>query len=230
MPVDDRIREGFERNADSVRPEIDAALTAVVEVARRRVRLRRSMLSFVAALSAIALVVLAPRALDLLRDGNAPPAPGTTVPSASSSPARPPDPLSGTWGTSWTCVQEEAAVAQAGLTKVAARLHFRCRDNRTTTVIFNDGILETRGQGEGVGWRGSYKVIDADTFVAGHETFGGELYLRYRFTIRGSTLTVHLLEDAYPIRGPGRDQRAGDLVAQVIGWDSAPFHRLPDQA
>jgi hypothetical protein len=230
MPVDDRIREGFERNADSVRPEINAALASVVDVARRRVRLRRSMLSFVAALSAIALVVLAPRALDLLRDGNAPqPAPGSSVPSTSS-PARPADPLSGTWGTSWTCAQEEAAVAQAGLTKVAARLHNRCRDNRTTTVIFNDGILETRGQGEGVGWRGPYRVIDADTFVAGHETFGGELYLRYRFTIRGSTLTVHLLEDAYPIRGPGPDQRAGDLVAQVIEWDSAPFHRLPDQA
>jgi hypothetical protein len=227
MPVDDRIREGFERNADSVRPEIDAALTSVVNVARRRVLIRRSVLMVGVALSAIALIVLAPRTLDLLRDGNVPqPGQTGTVPSTSPPPERPPDPLSGTWGTSRTCAQEEAAVARAGLTQVAARLNFTCKGPRVTTVIFNDGILEARGPGEGVGWRGPYTVIDANTFAAGHESFGGELYLRYRFTVNGDTLMVHVIEDAYPIRGPGRDQRAGDLVAQTIGWDSAPFHRV----
>ena len=64
MPIERRIREGAERNAGILDPDVDRFLDAVVHKARRRQVVRRS-LTGVAAAAAVALAVfVGPSVLD----------------------------------------------------------------------------------------------------------------------------------------------------------------------
>lgn len=220
MPVDERLRAGFRRNASAVPSDVDRAFASTVVTGRRRGRVRRIGRSIAVVASLLVLAVLAPRIVSSLRQ------PDTSVPGGKLGilPSPPYDPLGGAWHVWYTCSDRDAALKGSGLTRAARQLHFRCSGPSSGTVVFQEGVLEAFGHQGGLGWRGPYRVVDASTFVAGHESFGGTLYLRYGFVIRGDTLTVAIEKDAYPIVGRGRNGRRGDLVAQTIAWSSAPFH------
>jgi hypothetical protein len=74
MPIERRIREGAERNAGVLDPDVDGFLDSVVRRTRRRQVVRRS-LTVVASIAAVVLaVVVGPSVLDDIRDS------GGTVP------------------------------------------------------------------------------------------------------------------------------------------------------
>ena len=221
MPVDERLEAGFRRNADALRADPEAALTDVLAAGRRRARRRKALRIGVAVVAASLLIAFGPelgRAF-LTQPGVTP---GTDrTPAASIA-----DPLVGVWRSTHTCGDERAAVAAAGLTSDAERLSVHCHAGQVGLATFSEGWLELRGKKGALGWSGPYEVTSESTFVAGHESFDGRLYLEYRFAIHGTSLEVELVRDDYPNPGRGRNGRIGDLIAQTIAWNSTPFERV----
>lgn len=222
MPVDERLEAGFRRNADALRADPEGALTDVLVAGRRRVRRRTALRIGVAVVAVTLLIAFGP---DLGRALLTQPevTPGTDR----TPPASIVDPLVGAWRSTHTCGDERAAVAAAGLTSDAERLSVHCHAGQVGLATFSEGWLELRGKNGALGWSGPYEVTSANTFVAGHESFGGQLYIECRFAIHGNTLAVHLVRDDYPNPGAGRNGRMGDLIAQTIVWNSTPFERVP---
>jgi len=65
VPVERRIREGTQRNAAVLDPDVDRALGVVVRRARRRVLVRRSLTAAVSVPAVVIAIVLGPRLLDV---------------------------------------------------------------------------------------------------------------------------------------------------------------------
>jgi hypothetical protein len=86
MSVDRRFREGLERNADMPEVPLDTLLPSIVHRATRRRKARRVAWSCVVALGLGAVVVLGPRALDLLRELGRSPTPAAPIPTSSPAP------------------------------------------------------------------------------------------------------------------------------------------------
>jgi hypothetical protein len=191
----------------------------------------------VPAIVILSLVVAACASGQAPSTGTAEPSPeaqATSAPSItpSSSPTAQPTAsflsvLQGTWTTPpTTCDQQNAALAKAGFTSDQLKdggwetstcndmghgSQFTIRFADDKLVIFQDGV---------VGWGGKTQGVDNSTFTAGEH---GAQYLRYRFAIDGDTLTVDMLEDAYPTSSEA--ERLGDAIAQTIVYETSPFTR-----
>ena len=107
MPVERRIREGFERNADVLDPQVEAMLATIVSRTHRRVLVRRVSSAIAVTIVVVAVLALGPRALDALRSvrqtvpANVP-HPSATIPAF--------DQMAGTYSTTVTA---EGATAGA---------------------------------------------------------------------------------------------------------------------
>ena len=67
MRLERRIREGTDRNAASVDPDVEGALSTVVRTVRRRRRIHRTFTTAVAIAAVAVAIVLGPGALDAVR-------------------------------------------------------------------------------------------------------------------------------------------------------------------
>jgi hypothetical protein len=68
MPVERRLREGMQRNADALNSDVDRLLAEVVRKSRRRVMVRRAAIVVTAATALFLAIAVGPRALDALRN------------------------------------------------------------------------------------------------------------------------------------------------------------------
>jgi ferric-dicitrate binding protein FerR (iron transport regulator) len=64
MPIERRIREGAERNAGVLDPDVDRFLDSVVHQTRRRQVIHRSLIAAASAAAAVVAIVLGPSVLD----------------------------------------------------------------------------------------------------------------------------------------------------------------------
>jgi hypothetical protein len=136
------------------------------------------------------------------------------------------DPLVGTWTTVLTPELEEQAAAEAGL-ESGGPSHadlFGANGPATIELTFENGQMVHTSSVEGaepeVGWSGRYEIVDEDTFVAGDT---GDLYIEYTFSIDGDQLEIDMVRDDYPT--VSEEELAGEIYAQTVIYESAPFTR-----
>jgi hypothetical protein len=138
--------------------------------------------------------------------------------------------LEGTWITAeTTCEEQNAALTNAGFTEADLELggwdeatcgdmlhgsQFTIRFADDRLVIFNDGV---------VGWDGLFQVVDEDTFEAGDSDAG--FYIIYDYALDGDELTIDMVSNDYPTSS--EEELAGELIAQTVIYESAPFVREP---
>jgi hypothetical protein len=136
--------------------------------------------------------------------------------------------LEGTWVTEpTTCEQQTAAARKAGFTDddlqiagfdpttcFGAGSQFSIRFAGDRLLIFQDGE---------VGWDGTFRIVDDDTFGAGDT---GDLYLTYEYALDGDTLTIDMIRDDYPTTSA--DELVGEQLAQTVIYETTPFHRQAD--
>jgi len=77
MPIERRIRQGAERNAGVLDPDVDRFLDSVVHKSRRRQVARRSLTAAVSVAAVVLVVILGPSALDGIGDAANRPVPGS---------------------------------------------------------------------------------------------------------------------------------------------------------
>jgi hypothetical protein len=87
----------------------------------------------------------------------------------------------------------------------------RLADGGWTQLYSNDGGPE------GVGWRGTYEVIDDDTVVA-TDPCGP---ITYTYSLEGEQLTLDMIDDQ--CTGAGGDTEIVELIAQTTIFETAPF-------
>jgi hypothetical protein len=149
--------------------------------------------------------------------------------SATSSQA--PSAIEGTWVTETTCEQQNAALARAGFS--SADLELAGWDEATCGGMMHGSRIELLFSGDQLviyqddieGWMGTFQVVDADTFAAGDP---GNLYITYGYALDGDELSVDMIGNDYPAATP--EELAGELVAQTVIYESAPFTRQLDTA
>ena len=157
----------------------------------------------------------------------APSAVATTASTPAATAAGPASVLEGTWVATTTCAQQAAAVEAAGFTAqqmtdagwdsatcmgMGHGTEMQLRFSGERLIIFSDGVI---------GWDGSYRVVDANTFEAGDQSAG--FYLTYEYVLDGDQLTVDMIRDDYPTSDPA--ELAGETLAQTVIYESAPFEK-----
>ena len=163
-----------------------------------------------------------------------PTAPAATRAAPTTSPSTAPaSVLEGTWATApTTCDQQNAAVKAAGFG--GHDLEAAGWDKATCGNLMHGSAFTVRFAGERlvlfsddvVGWDGVFNVVDSDTFEAGDAGSAfASYYITYNFTIDGDQLTIDMVRDDYPAASP--EELAGELVAQTVLYESAPFTRVP---
>jgi hypothetical protein len=110
MPIERRIREGTERNAGVLDPDVGRFLGSVVHKARRRVVIRRSLTAAASIAVVAAVAVAGPSVLDDIRGSNGI-APGST-PTSSAVPITVPPVASLLTGTFTRSIAEGSAVVR----------------------------------------------------------------------------------------------------------------------
>ena len=85
MPIERRIREGAERNAGALDPDVDRFLDSVVHKTRRRQVIRRSLTAAASVAVVVAALVLGPSVLDGIKGSD-----GTVPGGSNPSPSGPP--------------------------------------------------------------------------------------------------------------------------------------------
>jgi hypothetical protein len=110
MPVERRIREGAERNAGVLHPDVDRFLDSVVQRTRRRHVVRRSLTAAASVAAMVAAVMLGPSVLEGIR-GSGGTVPGSDI-TTSVAPSLPPI-LPFLTGTFTRSIPEGTAVVRA---------------------------------------------------------------------------------------------------------------------
>lgn len=110
MPIERRIREGAERNAGVLDPDVDRFLDSVVHRTRRRAVIRRSLTATASVAAVMAAIVLGPSVLDGIRGS------GGTVPGSNPTPSVGPSVTPGVpflTGTFTRTIREGTAVVRS---------------------------------------------------------------------------------------------------------------------
>jgi hypothetical protein len=157
---------------------------------------------------------------------SSPPSATAEPTAAASAPAT--DALTGTWATAAvTCDQQNATLAAAGFTAdqlTLARWDPTCAQGSPGTqyaIRFASGRLVIFLDGQ-VGWDGTYRIVDGDTFEAG-DVAGAGFFITYQYAVQGDTLTIDMVRDDYP--NATAAALAGELVAQTVIYETSPFTR-----
>jgi hypothetical protein len=155
MPVERRLREGMQRNADVLDPDIDRLLGSVVARTRRRVRVRRAAIGLAATVATIAVIALGPQALDavrdLRRDQPARPSPPTVVPDSqaltgtfarrvSGSPSMSANGMAGRWSIDLQADGTMGVVAPDGFTGVLSGSLFQVEGGQFRTAVLGQDV------------------------------------------------------------------------------------------
>jgi hypothetical protein len=125
-----------------------------------------------------------------------------------------------------TVDQLRATALAAGFTPTEVDANLDYEGVRTVTFTLqlkNDNWteFETRdAQPPTIGWSGPYAVKDSGTVVAGEPPCGP---ITYDYGVSGDQLSVVVLEDACT-----GGERIGELIAQTIIYETAPFTRVGD--
>jgi hypothetical protein len=70
------------------------------------------------------------------------------------------------------------------------------------------------------GWQGKFQPLGPTSFEAGDP---GDLYITYEYALDGDQLSIDMISNEYPAATP--EDLAGELVAQTVIYESAPFVR-----
>ena len=138
--------------------------------------------------------------------------------------------LEGTWITpATTCDEQNAALAGAGFSsgdlEAAGWDEATCGDmmhGTQFTLRFGGDHLVVLNDGE-VGWDGTFQVVDSDRFEAGDGDAG--FYIEYAYQLDGDELTIDMVRNDFPTSS--EDELTGELVAQTVIYETAPFVREP---
>ncbi len=131
--------------------------------------------------------------------------------------------LEGTWRTEWAPKELWiATIRAAGLDPATGGFtdnDFLGGNTARVTIKFEDGRLvmypAVDGGPDEVGWRGTYRLLDADTIEAKETAYF--VTTVYDFTIRGNVLTMDVISSTDPV----------DLVPQTAIMETLPFTRVP---
>jgi len=126
-----------------------------------------------------------------------------------------------------TCAQQDAAVEAAGFTAEQQQLagwDATCGDmmhGSQFTIHFEGAELSALQDGS-EGWKGSYRIVDEDTFEAGDEATA-DFYLTYEYAIGGDQLTIDMIRDDFPTASEA--ELLGEQIAQTVLYETATFSR-----
>ncbi len=155
MPVERRLREGMQRNADGLNPDVDRLLAEVVRKTRRRVMLRRAAIVLTAATALFLALAVGPRALDALRNAREQVPATKPPPTASgfqaltgsftrrltaSSPAVRANQMAGEWTIDLHADGTMRVTAPPAFTGVLSVVQFQVTENRFRTNLFNQDV------------------------------------------------------------------------------------------
>jgi hypothetical protein len=185
MPVERRLREGMQRNADGLNPDVDRLLAEVVRKTRRRVMLRRAAIVVTAATALFLALAVGPRALDALRSAR------EQVPAT-----RPPHTTSGVQALTGSFTRRLTASSPAvRANQMAGEWTIDLHADGTMTVTappaFNGVLSVVQFQVTGNRFRTSMFIQDVCTNLA----LG-----TYRWSRSGDTLTFTVIDDACEAR------------------------------
>ncbi|MEP7159336.1 MAG: hypothetical protein ABI797_07895 [Chloroflexota bacterium] len=131
------------------------------------------------------------------------------------------DALTGTWATGeTTCAQQQAAVEAGFTAEQLTSVGWSPECPKQFTIRFADGRLVIFSDGE-VGWDGTYRIVDKDTFEAGD--LGTGYYITYHYAVDGDQLTIDMIENDYPATSEA--ELLGEQLAQTEIYETSPFTR-----
>jgi hypothetical protein len=152
--------------------------------------------------------------------------PGPTTAASPSSDSRLPE---GTYRTpELTVDQLVAAGVSAGFDQTAVEDHLARGDGGERTAVLTLKLEAGRwtlfeafdGRPAEMGWSGTYQVIDADTVVA-TDPCGA---ITYDYVLHADELTIDMVVDE--CRGLDEESPDGELIAQTILYETAPFAKI----
>jgi hypothetical protein len=131
--------------------------------------------------------------------------------------------LQGTWQTDWRSPDLDlATIRAAGLDPDSNPAWIRqlaAVDTLRTAVTFVEGVMTeyeaVNGGSLGVGWRGRYRLVDADSIEAVEIPTRNTIV--YDFTIRDYVLVLDVVSDG----------AADDLIPQTAIYETLPFTKVP---
>jgi hypothetical protein len=141
--------------------------------------------------------------------------------SAAPIPSTVPDPLQGTWRSTFTCDDIVKAVDQAGLAKYEAKVLHQlgdCTGVMHVDLAFADGALTVTGTDGGTGQPSPYQIVNDHTYVQG--------FLRNTYRVQGSRLVIvdtEIIQALYPY-DPKIIPRENAFDVGILR--SAPFERV----
>ena len=154
MPVERRLRQGLERNAGVLDPDVARFLDTVVTRSRRRVRVRRVAATVAVAAAAVVVVAIGPRAIDAVRDLRqtqpAQPTPtvtpngevltGTYTRQVDGSPTITENGMAGRWTIQLNADGTITATAPRGYSGVLSGILFETDGDRFRTSVFGQDV------------------------------------------------------------------------------------------
>jgi hypothetical protein len=128
-----------------------------------------------------------------------------------------------------TCDQQNAALTKAGFSE--AELKQGGWDRATCMDMYHGHRFQVRFAGDrmiefadgAVAWDGTFHPIDATHFGAGD--LGPDVgdFITYEYELAGDLLTIDMLKDEIP--AANETERLGEVIAQTVIYESAPFAR-----
>jgi hypothetical protein len=214
MPLDQRLRDGFQRSARAIDPDVGAGLRDLGARRRRRRIVRAAIGVGVVAAGAIGAVSLGP-VIDSLQGADQVPAgplPTSTAPGGT--------PIDGRWVTPSLHRHEYlAAIPSKYRDEVSRNQHMRVSISFELTL--RDGrwaAIERRPDHPPVEGQIGTFFVDGDHVVMTDPTGGNYVY---RWTISGDTLTLAVLRNT-----AGPTDGVPDRVFQHLIYELQPFTRV----
>jgi hypothetical protein len=152
--------------------------------------------------------------------------PGPTTAASPSSDSRLPE---GTYRTAELTVDQlVAAGVSAGFDQTVVEDHLARGDGGERTAVLTLKLEAGRwtlfeafdGRPAEMGWSGTYQVIDVDTVVA-TDPCGA---ITYDYVLHADELTIDMVADE--CRGLDEESPDGELIAQTILYETAPFAKI----
>jgi len=214
MPLDQRLRDGFQRSARAIDPDVESGLRDLGARRRRRRIVRAAVGVAVVAAGVIGAISLGP-VVDSLQGGDPVPAGPPPTPTAPRG-----TPIDGRWVTPSLSRHEYLAAIPSGYRDEVSR-------NQHVTVSISFELTLQDGRWAAIERRPDRPPVEGQIgtfFVDGDHVSmtdsSGNRYL-YRWTISGDTLTLAVLRNT-----AGPTDGVPDRVFQHLIYELQPFTRV----